>query len=71
MHSSNESAHRGRAGADETLHADSGFRFYAHYTTVGSRLQITAGRLMMRLALLLVDLAETLAGAALYLEIGA
>jgi hypothetical protein len=71
MHSSNESAHRGRVGADETLHADSGFRFYAHYTTVGSRLQTIAGRLIMRLALLLVDLAETLAGFALCLEIGA
>lgn len=59
----NETAHRGDGGRGRK---NRGQRFisYPHYTAFSARVQLPDYRLLMRLAVLLVDLAEALARAA-------
>jgi len=66
----NESAHRATAGAGETQRAGSGLRFYPQYTALFDLMQRGAARLMMRFALLCVNIGDALAGAALRWELG-
>lgn len=59
----NENAHRGMAGAGGN---ERGQRFisYPHYTRFWAWMQSGFSRLIMRLAVLFVDIAEALAGTA-------